>query len=147
MVEFLEAYMLQCRNNLPSSIREYYRQFTLISQKVTKAGNLENRKRGYWFAKGLLFKYRRYTITKTGADPDKQESFNFHLLRRAVEDRLNSHKGADRLLIINPTEQGLYQLVRQFYNQQLVILSQRDTTLRPPIVSQLNKLVSARYIT
>ena len=44
MVEFLEAYVLQYRNNPPNSIRKYYKQFTLISQKVTKASNLENRK-------------------------------------------------------------------------------------------------------
>ena len=40
-VEFLEAYVLQCRSS-PPSVREYCRQFELISQKVTDAGNLEN---------------------------------------------------------------------------------------------------------
>ena len=44
-VEFLEAYVRQYRDNPPSStssIRDYCRQFELISQKVTDAGNLEN---------------------------------------------------------------------------------------------------------
>ena len=118
MVKFLEAYILQYRNNPPSSIREYCRQFTLISQKVTKAGNLENHKQGYQFARGLPFKYQRHAMTKTGADLDKQKSFNFHLLKRAVEDRLNLYKSTDYLSIINPKKQGLYQLVKQFRNQQ-----------------------------
>ena len=56
-VEFLEAYVRQYRDNPPSSTREYYKQFTLISQRVTEAGNLENGKRGYWFIKGLPLKY------------------------------------------------------------------------------------------
>jgi hypothetical protein len=56
-VEFLEAYVRQYRDNPPSSLREYCRQFTLISQKATEAGNLDNRKRGYWFVKGLPLKY------------------------------------------------------------------------------------------
>ena len=56
MVEFLEAYVRQYISN-PPSVREYYRQFTLISQRVTEAGNLENGKQGYWFAKGLPLEY------------------------------------------------------------------------------------------
>jgi len=55
-VEFLEAYVLQCRSS-PPGVREYYRQFTLISQRVTEAGNLGNAQRGYWFVKGLPLKY------------------------------------------------------------------------------------------
>jgi len=69
-VEFLEAYVRQYRDS-PPSVREYCRQFELISQKVTDAGNLENGQRGYWFAKGLPLKYQRHTIAKTGADPDR----------------------------------------------------------------------------
>ena len=49
-VEFLKAYIRQCRDNPPSStssIRDYYRQFKLISQKVIDAGNLENGQQGY----------------------------------------------------------------------------------------------------
>ena len=53
-------------------------------------------------------------MTKTGVNLDRQESFNFHLLKKAVEDRLNLYKGADRLSIMNPEEQGLHQLVGQF---------------------------------
>ena len=34
-------------------------------------------------------------MTKTGANLDRQESFNFHLLKRAVEDRLNLYKGTN----------------------------------------------------
>ena len=45
-VEFLEAYVKQCSKD-PPSIREYCRQFSLISQKATEAGNLENSERGY----------------------------------------------------------------------------------------------------
>ena len=55
--KFLEMYIKQYCKNPPSSIHEYCRQFTLISQRVTEAGNLENSKRGYWFAKGLPLKY------------------------------------------------------------------------------------------
>ena len=56
-VEFLEAYVRQYTDSLPSSTREYCRQFTLISQRVTEAGNLENGERGYWFVKGLPLEY------------------------------------------------------------------------------------------
>jgi len=81
-------------------------------------------------------------MTKIGADPNRQESFNFYLLRKAIENRLNSHKGANYLSIMNPKEQGLRQLVRQFHNQQPAITSQRDAALRPPIVSQLGESAS-----
>ena len=77
-VEFLEAYIRQYRDSPPSSLREYCRQFTLISLRATKAGNLENGERGYWFAKGLPLKYRRYAMAKTGANPDRRESFDFY---------------------------------------------------------------------
>jgi len=56
-VEFLEAYVRQYSKNLLSSIREYCRQFILISQRAAEAGNLENSERGVWFVKGLPFKY------------------------------------------------------------------------------------------
>ena len=39
---------------------------------------------------------------KTEADLDKQKSFNFYLLKRAVENRLNLYKNTNYLLIINP---------------------------------------------
>jgi len=41
-VEFLKTYIQQYRDNLLSSMREYYRQFKLISQKVIDVSNLEN---------------------------------------------------------------------------------------------------------
>ena len=129
-VEFLEAYVRQYRDNPPSStssIRDYCRQFELISQKVTDAGNLENGQQGYWFTKGLPLKYQRHTMAKTGANPDRQKSFNFYQLQRAVETRLSSYKGADRLSKIDPKEQSLRQLVEQFYNQQPSI--SKDATL------------------
>ena len=69
---------MQCSKDPPSSTREYCRQFSLISQRVTEAGNLENGERGYWFAKGLPLKYRRHAMAKTGAAPDKRSSFNFY---------------------------------------------------------------------
>jgi len=60
-------------------------------------------------------------MAKTGANPERRESFNFHQLQRAIEDRLSSYKGADYLLKMDPKEQSLRQLVKQFYNQQPVI--------------------------
>ena len=33
---------MQYSLNPPSSVQEYYRQFTLISQKVVEAGNLKD---------------------------------------------------------------------------------------------------------
>ena len=66
-------------------------------------------------------------MAKTGADPDRRESFNFYQLLRAVEDRLSLYKGADRLLKIDPKKQSLRQLVKQFRNQQPV---QRDKVSR-----------------
>ena len=45
---------------------------------------------------------------KTGADLDRQKSFNFYLLKRAIENRLNLYKSINYLSIINPKEQGLY---------------------------------------
>jgi len=71
-------------------------------------------------------------MAKTGANLDRRESFNFYQLLRAVEDRLSSYKGADRLSKIDPEEQSLRQLVKQFCNQQLVI--SKDATLRPPAI-------------
>ena len=41
---------------------------------------------------------------KTEANLDRQESFNFYLLKRAIEDRLNLYKDIDYLLIINPVQ-------------------------------------------
>ena len=66
-------------------------------------------------------------MAKTGADLNRQESFNFYQLQRAVEGRLSLYKGADRLLKMDPKEQSLRQLVKQFYNQQPVI--SKDATL------------------
>ena len=79
----------------PSSVQEYYRQFTLISQKVVEASNLKDYIQGVQFVKGLLFKYRRYTIAKTGADLDRRNLFNFYRLKGAIEDRFNISEGAD----------------------------------------------------
>jgi hypothetical protein len=47
-------------------------------------------------------------MAKTGANPDRRESFNFYQLLRAVEDRLSLYKGVDYLLKIDPKEQSLY---------------------------------------
>jgi hypothetical protein len=46
-------------------------------------------------------------MAKTGADPDRRESFNFYQLLRAVEDRLGLYEGVDRLLKMDPEEQSL----------------------------------------
>ena len=140
-VEFLEAYVLQCRSS-PPGVREYCRQFTLISQKVTEAGNLENGQQGYWFVKGLPLEYQRHAIAETGADPDRRESFDFYQLQRAVKDRLSSCEGADRLSKMDFEEQSLRQLVKQFRNQQPVI--SKDATLRLPAIFQPNETAGAR---
>jgi hypothetical protein len=81
-------------------------------------------------------------MAKTGADPDRRESFNFYQLLRAVEDRLGSYKGADRLSKIDPEEQSLYQLVKQFRKQQPVI--SKDATLQLPVIFQSSKTVDVR---
>ena len=81
-------------------------------------------------------------MAKTGANPDRQKSFNFYQLQRAVENRLSSYKGADRLSKMDPEEQSLCQLVEQLCNQQPVI--SKDATLRPPVIFQLNETADAR---
>jgi hypothetical protein len=76
-------------------------------------------------------------MAKTGADLDIRQSFDFYQLQRAVEDRLSSYEGADHLSKMDPKEQSLRQLVKQFYNQQQVI--SKDATLRPPVIYQPNE--------
>ena len=109
-VEFLEAYVRQCMSN-PPSVREYCRQFTLISQRVTEAGNLENGQRGYWFAKGLPLEYRKYAMAKTGADPDRRESFDFYQLLRAVELRIIATENAERVAVLPDADPLNIQLI------------------------------------
>ena len=65
---------------------------------------MENWEWGYWFVKEFLFKYLKYTITKTGANLDRRKSFNFYLLKKAIKNKLNLYKGVDYLLIMNPKE-------------------------------------------
>ena len=55
-------------------------------------------------------------MAKTGANLDRREFFDFYQLQRAIEDRLSSYEGADRLSKMDPKDQGLRQLVKQFYN-------------------------------
>jgi hypothetical protein len=81
-------------------------------------------------------------MAKTGADPDRRESFDFYQLLRAVEDRLGSYEGADRLSKMDPEEQSLRQLVEQFRKQQPVI--SKDATLRPPVIFQSSKTADVR---
>ena len=114
-VEFLEAYVRQYRDNPPSSLREYCRQFTLISQKATEAGNLDNRKRGCWFAKGLPLEYQRHAIAKTGADPDRRESFDFYQLLRAVESRIMATENAERMDILLEEDALNVQLIQELW--------------------------------
>ena len=47
--------------------------------------------------KGLLFKYQRHIIAKTGADLDKYNLFDFCQLKGAIEDQFNASKGADQI--------------------------------------------------
>ena len=118
-VEFLEAYIRQCISN-PPGVREYCRQFILISQRVTEAGNLENGERGYWFVKGLPFEYRRHAMAKTGADPDRRSSFDFCQLLRAVESKIMATENAERMTIlphVNMQEMQLIQEIRQQRNE------------------------------
>jgi hypothetical protein len=81
-------------------------------------------------------------MAKTGANPDRRKSFNFYQLQRAIEDRLCSHEGADRLSKMDFEEQSLRQLVEQFRNQQPVI--SKDATLRPPTIFQPNETADVR---
>ena len=76
-------------------------------------------------------------MAKTGANPDRRKSFDFYQLQRAVETRLSSYKGADYLSKIDPKEQSLRQLVKQFCNQQPSI--SKDATLQPPVIFQPNE--------
>jgi len=80
-------------------------------------------------------------MAKTGADPERRESFDFHQLQRAIEDRLSLYEGADHLSKMGPEEQSLRQLVEQFCNQQPVI--SKDATLRPPAIFQPNETADA----
>ena len=76
-------------------------------------------------------------MAKTVADSDRRESFNFYQLLRAVEDRLSLYEGADCLSKMDPEEQSLRQLVKQFCNQQPVI--SKDAILQPPVIFQPNE--------
>src|ERR1700722_13661740 len=73
-------------------------------------------------------------MAETGADPDRRKSFDFYQLQRAVENRLSSYEAADRLLKMDPKEQSLRQLVKQFRHQQPVI--SKDEIADAPQVSQ-----------
>ena len=112
-VEFLKAYIRQYRDNPPSSLREYCRQFTLISQKATEAGNLDNRKQGYWFVKGLPLKYQKHTMAETEADPDRQKSFNFYQLLRAVELRIMATENAEQMDVLLEEDALNVQLIQE----------------------------------
>ena len=53
---------------------------------MVEVGNLEDYVQGVWFVKGLLYKYRRYAMAKTGANPDRRNLFDFYWLKKAIED-------------------------------------------------------------
>jgi len=132
-VEFLKAYVMQCSKNPPYSIREYYRQFTLISQRAAEADSLENGERGYWFTKGLPLKYQRHAIAKIGSNPDRRRSFNFYHLKKAIEDQVSANEGANQMSLESGHKTGIRQLVNQFQEQQY------NANLQPPTISILTK--------
>ena len=60
---------------------------------------MENGERGYWFVKGLPFKYRRHAIAKTGADLDRRSLFDFYRLKETVESKITAIENAERMTI------------------------------------------------
>ena len=46
-------------------------------------------------------------MAKIGADPDRRNLFNFSRLKRAIEDRFNISKGADRMSLENSKKIGI----------------------------------------
>ena len=46
-------------------------------------------------------------MAKTGADPDRHNSFNFYRLKKAVEDQVSTNKGADQMSIKNGQKAGI----------------------------------------
>ena len=50
--------------------------------------------------KGLPFKYQRHAMAKMGADPDRQESFDFYQLLKAVESRIMAAENAERIAVL-----------------------------------------------
>ena len=45
--------------------------------------------------KGLLLKYRRYTIAKMGVNPDRRNLFDFYYLKETVELRITTTENAE----------------------------------------------------
>ena len=64
--------------------------------------------------KGLPYKYWKYTMAKTGANPDKCNLFDFCRLKKAIENWFNISKGADQMFLENNEKIGIKQLVGQF---------------------------------
>ena len=94
---------------------------------------MDNCKRGYWFAKGLLLKYRRHAIAETGANPDRRESFNFYQLLRAVESRIIATENAERMAVL-PEEDALnVQLIQELRQQRNEINRKREGRLLDPV--------------
>jgi len=105
----------------------------LISQRVTEAGNLENSERGYLFTKGLPFEYRRHAIAKTGADPDRQKSFDFYQLQRAVESKITATENAERMTILPYGNTQEMQLVQELRQQGDKLNRKREGRLLDPV--------------
>ena len=53
-------------------------------------------------------------MAKTGANPNRCNSFNFYQLKKAIEDRFNASKKADQISLENGKKTGIKQLVKQF---------------------------------
>ena len=59
-------------------------------------------------------------MAKTGADPDRRESFDFYQLLRAVESKIIATENAERMTIlphVNMQEMQLIQEIRQQRNE------------------------------
>ena len=53
-------------------------------------------------------------MSKTGANLDRRNLFNFSRLKKAIEDQFNISKEADWMSLENSKKIGIKQLVRQF---------------------------------
>ena len=50
-------------------------------------------------------------MAKTGANLDRRNLFNFYWLKKAIENRFNTSKGADWMSLENSKKIGIKQLV------------------------------------
>jgi hypothetical protein len=46
-------------------------------------------------------------MAKTGANPDRCNSFDFYWLKKAIENQFNTNKGADQMSLENSKKTGI----------------------------------------